>query len=188
MTTLIVVGADEGGGSTEEGVGTGRDDDTLGFTLLTGGTGEAFVTELLALRKRFTSEGGLVHRDIDGVDQTTIRRANITVLEGNQVSGHKFGRFDFSPSTVSLNSCLGGERVHQSLDSVTGVSLLNETNGRVDEQEQDDTDEILPIRRSALTVGKSDGDKSGTFHDPRQRVPHEGQELEEGVFGLFLEL
>jgi hypothetical protein len=46
----------------------------------------------------------------------------------------------------------------------------------------------LPIRRSALTVGKSDGDKGGTFHDPRQRVPHEGQELEEGVFRLFLEL
>jgi hypothetical protein len=24
----------------------------------------------------------------------------------------------------------------------------------------------LPIRRSALTVGKSNGDKSSTFHDP----------------------
>jgi hypothetical protein len=40
----------------------------------------------------------------------------------------------------------------------------------------------LPIRRSALTVGKSNGDKSSTFHDPRQGVPHEGEELEEGVF------
>lgn len=166
VTGLVIVGTDKGGGSTEEGVGTGGDDDTLGLTLFTGGTGETFITELLSLGKRFSGQGGLVHGNIDGVNQSTIRGTDITVLEGDQVSGNKVGRFDFSPDTVSLHSSLGGKRVHERLDGVTSVPLLNETDGRVDEQKQDDTDEILPIRRSALTIGKGDSDKGSTFHDP----------------------
>ena len=95
---------------------------------------------------------------------------------------------DFLPSTSTLNPSLGGQRVHEGLDGVTSIPFLDETDSRVDQQQEDDTDEILPIRGSALSVGKGDGDQGGTLHDPGQRVPHEGQELEEGVVLLLLEL
>jgi hypothetical protein len=95
---------------------------------------------------------------------------------------------DFLPGTSTLNPGLGGQRVHEGLDGVTSVPFLDETDSRVDQQQEDDTDEILPIRRSALSVGKGDGDQGGTLHNPGQRVPHEGQELEERVVLLLLEL
>jgi hypothetical protein len=63
VTGLVVVLTDEGSSSTKEGVGTGRDDDTLGLSLLTGGTRETFVTELLSLGKRLSSKSGLVHTE-----------------------------------------------------------------------------------------------------------------------------
>lgn len=40
MAGGVVVLTDQRGSTTKEGVGTGRDDDTLGFTLFTGGTSE----------------------------------------------------------------------------------------------------------------------------------------------------
>jgi hypothetical protein len=49
------------------------------------------------------------------------------------------------------------------------------------EQEQDDTDEVLPVRRPAATVREGDSDERGTLHDPRQGVPHEREELEESA-------
>jgi hypothetical protein len=73
---------------------------------------------------------------------------------------------DLLPSTTSLDPGLGGQRVHQGLDGVTSVPFLDETDSRVDQQQEDDTDEILPIRGSALTVGEGDGDQGGTLHDP----------------------
>jgi len=51
VTGLVVVGTDKSSSTTEEGVCSGGDDDTLSFTLFTGGTGEALVTELLTLGK-----------------------------------------------------------------------------------------------------------------------------------------
>lgn len=188
MTSLVVVLSDEGSGTTEESVGTGGDDDTLTLSLLTGGTRETLVTELLGLGQGFTGKGGLVHGDINGFDKTTIGGTDITVLESDDVTRNKLGRFDLSPGTVSLNSGLGGEGIHEGLDSVTSVSLFDETDSRVDEQKQDNTDEVLPIRGLTPTVGKGDGDKGSTLHDPGKRVPHEGEELQEDVLLLLLEL
>lgn len=68
VTCLVVVLTHKGGGSTEEGVGTGRDNDPLGFTLFTGGAGETLVAVLLTRRQRFTGKSSLVHGDIDGLD------------------------------------------------------------------------------------------------------------------------
>ena len=61
MTSLVVVLSDKGGSSTEEGVGTGRDDDTLGLSLLTGGTRETLVTELLSGWEGLSGKSSLVH-------------------------------------------------------------------------------------------------------------------------------
>jgi len=188
VTGLVVVLTDEGSGTTEESVGTGGDDDTLTLSLFTGGTGETLVTELLAGGKGFTGKSGLVHRDIDSFGETTIGGTDITVLEGDEISWDKLGGLDLLPGTISLDLGLGGKGSHKSLDSVTSVSLLDETNGRVDEQKQDNTDEVLPIWWLTTTVGKSNGDQSGTLHDPRERVPHERKELEDDVLLLLFEL
>lgn len=110
------------------------------------------------------------------------------MFESDQVSRDKLRRFDLLPGTVSLHSSLRGKRVHERLDGVTSISFFDKTDCRVDKQKEDNTDKVLPIWGFTSTVGKSDGDKSGTFHDPRQRVPHEGQELQEDVFLLLLEL
>ena len=59
---------------------------------------------------------------------------------------------------------------------------------RVDQQEKDDTDEILPVRGPTLTVGESNSDDSGTLHDPREGVPHEAEELQDSRLLLCLEL
>ena len=174
VTSLVVVLTDEGGSTTEEGVGTGGDDDTFGFTLFTSGTRETLVSELLALRKGFTGKSGLVHskvvrlglkderesdlRDINSFDETTVGRADVTVFESDQVTGDELGRLDFFPGTVTLDLCLRSERVHECLDGVSGVSLLDETDGGVDQEQENDTDEILPIGGSTTTVGQGNGD------------------------------
>lgn len=125
-------------------------------------------------------------RNINGLNQSTVRRADITVLESNKVSRNKLGRLNLLPLAVSLDPSLRGKRVHESLDSVTSVTLLNETNSRVNKKKKDDTDEILPVGGSTTTVRKGDGDKGGTLHNPGERVPHERKELEEDAKGMLV--
>ncbi|KAI3484151.1 hypothetical protein L1887_52857 [Cichorium endivia] len=48
--------------------------------------------------------------------------------------------------------------------------------------------EVWPVRGLALTVGEGDGDNGGTLHNPGEGVPHEGEELEDGVGLLGLDL
>ena len=180
VTGRVVVGADERGGTTEEGVGTGGDNDTLGLTLLADRRREALVADLLALRERLAGETGLVDRDVDGIVETAVGGDDVTDLERDDITGDEVGRLDFDPRAVTLALGLGGERLHERLDGVSGRALLVETDGRVDEQEKDDTDKVLPVGRAALTVGQGDGDKRGALHDPRKRVPHEAVEFASG--------
>lgn len=158
VTSRVVVGTDKGSGAAEEGVGTGRDDDSLGLTVLAGRAREALVALLLVDGERLAGEGGLVHRDVDRLGKTAVGGADVTVLERDEVTGNEGSRLwtrverrelvsktrrirqvkrmktnvDFSPLAVALDLSLRRERVHKSLDGVTGVALLNETNGRVD--------------------------------------------------------
>lgn len=118
-------------------------------------------------------------RNINGLNQSTVRGADVTVLESDKVSRNKLGRLNLLPLAVSLDPSLGGKRVHESLDSVTSVTFLNETNSRVNKKKKDDTDEILPVRGSTTTVRKGDGDEGSTLHNPGERVPHERKELED---------
>ena len=173
MTSRIVVGSNESSGSTEEGVGSGSDDDTLGFSLLADGRGEALISDVLVLRERFSGETSLIDRDVDGVVESAIGGDDISNLERDDISGNEVGGIDFVPLSVSSTFGLGRERLHEGLDSVTGGSLLVESNGGVGEEEQDDTDEIRPIRRETFSVRKGDSDQRRSLHDPRERVPHE---------------
>ena len=69
-------------------------------------------------------------------------------------------------SNLERYRAAGKEGVHESRSGVTRVALLVETDDGVDEEKGGDTDEILPVRRTVLAVGRSDGDKSGRHHDP----------------------
>ena len=73
---------------------------------------------------------------------------------------------------------LGGKVGHERSCGVTSVVLLNEGDGGVDNQKHDDTDEVLPVRRLATSVGQGNGHDGSHLHDPGQGVPHEPEELE----------
>lgn len=138
---------------------------------------ETLVSGLLRDGERFTCKGSLVDGDVDGLGKTTVGGNDITNLERDHVTGNETGGLVLGPLAVTLDLGLGGERVHEGLDGVTGVALLVETDTRVDEEKEDDTDEILPIRSATFTIGQGDGDEGGGFHDPGERVPHEREEL-----------
>lgn len=194
MTGGVIVLADEGRGTTEESVGTGGDDNTLSFTLFASratdndvrassntlqrdNSREALVTELLALGQGLAGKSSLIDRDVDSLGQTAVGGDDVSNLEGDHVTGNESGRLDLGPGTVTLALGLGGKGVHESLDGISGVALLVETDTGVDEQQEDDTDEILPVWRAVLTVGECDSDEGGALHHPGQGVPHETQEL-----------
>jgi len=129
------------------------------------------------LGERFTSKSGLVDGDVDGLGKTAVGGNNVTNFEGDHVTRDQGGGFDFAPLTSAADFSLGRERIHEGLDGVTGVALLVETDGGIDEEQEDDTDEILPIRGLALTIGEGDGDEGGSLHDPGEGIPHKGKEL-----------
>jgi hypothetical protein len=139
---------------------------------------EALITGLLGDGQGFTSKRGLVDRNVDSLGETAVGGNDVTNFEGDHVTGDEVGGFDFLPLTVTLDLGFGGERVHKGLDSVTSVALFVETDGRVGEEEENDTDKVGPVRRLALTVGESDSDEGGSFHDPGERIPHEREELQ----------
>ena len=119
----------------------------------------------------------LIDRHVDRLGETTVGGDDVSDFERNHVSGNQVCRFDFTPSSGAPDLGLGRKRVHEGLDSVSGAPFLVETNGRVGKQEQDDTNEIFPVGWASSTVRESDGDEGGSLHDPRERVPHERQEL-----------
>lgn len=138
---------------------------------------ETLVANLLALGERFTSKGGLVDGNVDGLDETAVGRDDVTDLESNHITGDEVSGLDLLPGAVALDTGLRSERIHKSLDRITSVPLFVETDGRVDEQQEHDTDEILPVGCHVLAVREDDGDDSGGLHDPGEGIPHETEEL-----------
>ncbi|PPQ82651.1 hypothetical protein CVT24_004203 [Panaeolus cyanescens] len=126
---------------------------------------ESLVTGLLGLRQRFTGKSRLVNRDVDGVGETAVRGDYVTNLESDHVTGNEVDGYDFWPLAAALDLGHGRESMHE-IDSVSSVTFIVEINGRVDEEEQDDTDKIDPIRMKAFNIGKNDGDQRSGFHDP----------------------
>ena len=181
VTGRVVVGADERRGATEKRVGARRDNDALGLALLADRRREALVADLLALRERLARETGLVDRDVDGVEEAAVGRDDVANLERNHVAGNEVGRVDLEPRAVAAALGLGRERLHEGLDGVAGRVLLVEADRRVDEEEEDDADKVLPVGRAALAVGQGDGDERGALHDPRERVPHEPAGAKSGI-------
>jgi hypothetical protein len=132
------------------------------------------------LGEGFTSESGLIDRDVDSLSETAVGGDNITDFERDHVTGYEDGGFDFGPRSLTLALGFGCERVHEGLDGISSVAFLVETDGRVDEKQENDTDEILPVRGTVFAVGQGDGDEGSTFHDPGERIPHETEELKVG--------
>jgi len=138
---------------------------------------ETLVASFLCLRKGLSSKSSLVDRDVDSFSETTVGGNNVTDFEGNHVTGNKISRFDLGPAAIALDFGFGSERIHEGLYCITSITLFVETDSRVDEQQQDDTDKVLPVGCTTFTVGKGDSDESSGFHDPGERIPHETQKL-----------
>lgn len=66
--------------------------------------------------------------DIDNLNETVE-----TAVGGDNITGNEIGRRDLLLVAVTHDLDLGGERGHESLDSVIGVPFFVETDGGVDE-------------------------------------------------------
>lgn len=173
MSGRVVVGADEGGGASEEGVGSSGDNDALGLSVLADGRREALVSDGLLDGERLSGETGLIDRDVDGVEEAAVGGDNVSNLERDDISGDEVGRVDLSPLAVATALGLGGERLHEGLDGASSGALLVEADTRVDEEEENDSGEIRPVRGATFSIREGDGDEGGSLHDPREGVPHE---------------
>lgn len=120
--------------------------------------------------------------------KTTISRNNVTKLDSNHITGNKFSSFHCVPFAIALDFTFGSKRFHKSLDSIASLTFFIKANQRVGEQKEDDTNKIRIIWWLAFTIGYSNRDNSSSFHDPRQWVPHEAQELQEGIGFLLNKL
>jgi len=83
-----------------------------------------------------------------------------------------------APVAVAEHLGLGREVGHERLRRAPGVALLPLGDGGVEQQQEHDPDEVLPVRRLAAPVCESDGHDRRRLHHPRERVPHEPEELE----------
>ena len=61
---------------------------------------------------------------------------------------------------------LGGEAGHERGGGIAGVVLLDEADRGVDEEQRDDPDEVLPVRRSPLHARTHERDHTRTRHSP----------------------
>jgi len=74
-------------------------------------------------------------------------------LEGYHVTRDQVGTFDLAPRAVAFNFGFGGKGIHEGLYGVTGVVFFIETDSRVDEEKENNTDKVRPVRRwFVLTV------------------------------------
>lgn len=187
VSNIITGHLDKLSSTTEESVGTGTDDNSLTLSLLDSRTREDLITVVLVRGEGLSGQGSLVDRDVDGINKAGISGDNISELDSNDITGNQGRSLESSPLAITLDLGLRGEGGHESLDGVSSLTLLNITDGGVGEQKEDDTDEIGPVGGFTSSVGKDDGNDGSSLHDPRKRVPHEGQELHDWVHGLLLQ-
>jgi hypothetical protein len=184
-----VVGAvDEVRRLAEEGAHAGGDDDGLDLPLLDGGAREDLLPRVLVHGERLTGERRLVDLERVPLEQPRVGGDDVAELDADDVTGHQDRRVLLLPPAVPQQLGLGRQPGHERRRGVPGVGLLDVADGGVDEEQRDDADEVLPVGRPAAAVGERDGHDGRHLHDPRERVPHEAQELEEVVLLLLLQL
>lgn len=172
---------------SEESVDAGGDDDGLDLALLAGGAGEDLVVGVLGDGKGLAGESGLVDLQSVAFEETGVGGDDVTELDADDVAGDENGGFLLAPFAVSEDLGFGSEAGHEGGGGVAGVVLFDETDGGVDYEQADDADEVLPVGGLALAVGEDDCHQSSSFHNPRQRVPHETKKLEEFPFLLLFQ-
>jgi hypothetical protein len=163
----------------EEGVHAGGDDDGLELPLLAGGARVDAVAGALGHGQRLAGERRLVDLERVALEQAGVGGDDVAQLDADDVPRCQHRRVLLAPAPVAQHLGLGRQVGHQRLRRAPGVALLPVGDGRVEEQQEHDPHEVLPVRRLAAPVGESDRHDCRRLHDPRQRVPHEPQELEE---------
>ncbi|KAH0581833.1 hypothetical protein H2248_011511 [Termitomyces sp. 'cryptogamus'] len=118
-----------------------------------------------------------VNGNIDGFAEMAIGKDNVTNLEGNHPTRKKVGGFDLRPGAIVLDLHLDSKQVYEGSDGIFSVVLLVKTNGRVDKEKEDDTDNIFSVGSMVLIIRQGNGNKSSVLHDPGERIPHETEEL-----------
>uniref|UniRef100_A0A0A9FQW0 Mha2 n=1 Tax=Arundo donax TaxID=35708 RepID=A0A0A9FQW0_ARUDO len=172
----------------KESVHSGGNDHSLDLTLLASGAREDLVARALGHWEGLSSKCRLINLKGITLEETSIGRDDVTELNADDVTGNQDCSLLLTPSAIPQHLGLRGKVGHERGGGVASVVLLDEGDGGVDDQEHDDTDEVLPVRGLAIAVGECDGHDGGHLHDPGQRVPHEPKELEKLALLLLLEL
>jgi hypothetical protein len=162
----------------EEGVHAGGDHHRLDLPLLARGPGVHAVPRGLGHRQRLPGERRLVDLEGVAVEEARVGGDDVSELDADDVAGDENRRFLLAPPPVAEDLRLGRQVRHQRLGGAAGAALLPVGDGGVDEEKRHDAHEVLPVRRLPAAVGETDGHQRRHLHHPRQRVPHEPQELE----------
>uniref|UniRef100_J3L015 Uncharacterized protein n=1 Tax=Oryza brachyantha TaxID=4533 RepID=J3L015_ORYBR len=162
----------------KEGVHAGGDDDGVDLALLARRPRVDALAGALGHRQRLAGERRLVHLKRVALEEARVGRHDVAELNADYVAGDEDGGILLRPPPVAENLRLGSQVRHERLRRAAGVALLEVRYARVEQQQHDDPDEVLPIRRPVAAVRQRDRHDRGHFHHPRQRVPHEPQKLQ----------
>ncbi len=168
-------------GLAEVGVRTGGVDHRVDLALADDRTREDRLAGLARGRQRLARQSGLIHLDRVARQQAGICRHDVAQAHADDVTRHQLARRRGGPLPVPLHPRLDRELGLEGGDSVAGLVLLPEPDHGVGQQQDEDDREVRPML----------GDRrqhDGRFDHPRDGTPEVGEELQEGVVPLLLDL
>ena len=116
------------------------------------GSREALVARFFGLWKRLSRKSSLVDGNVDGFGKTAVSRHDVSNLECDHISRDNISRFYLVLLPIAPNTSLRGQGVHEGLERISSATFLVKANGRVDQKEGNDANEVFPIWRETSTI------------------------------------
>jgi len=135
---------------------------------------------LLGDRQRLASERGLVDTEVVAFQQTDIGRNHIAEAQANHIVWHQLGGIDLPPLPVAQHPRFQRELALECLQRVRRLVLLPEADRRVEDQQRQDDDEVIPAAGRCRQHGCN-------LDHPRDRSPEVAEELDQRADLLLLQ-
>ena len=132
-------------------------------------------------RQRLPGQRGLVHLHRVTRQQPRIRRHDVAHPHPDHVTRHQLTRRRGDPRPVTYHPALDRQLGLQRIDGLARLVLLPEPDRGVGNEQDKDDEEIRPVPQHARQ------DHRGLDH-PRDRTPEIGQQFQERIFLLLLDL
>ena len=168
-------------GLPEVGVRTGGVDHRVDLALADDRTREDRLARLARGGQRLARQSGLIDLDRVARQQAGICRHDVAQAHANDVTRHQLARRRGDPFPIPLHPRLDRQPGLEGGDGVAGLVFLPEPDHGVGEQQDEDDREVRPV------LGDRRQD-DGSLDHPRDGAPEVGQELQERVVLLLLDL